>query len=754
MPAEVPTSRSPGSFRFGRGPRHTEALLLAALDELAPAAASDLDRLASPVVVVVPSNSLRDHLAARVVAHRGRAVAGLRLVTLYHLAGDILARSGGEARESDALFEVLVRRRAQAEAALRERLDPLVDGYAAVHATVRDLLDAGLGEAHLEAVLEQVDELARRVGWRDTAALAAALVRIAAEVARTAGELGAACPGARWAAAEAALARDPEGVLPARAVLVHGYADATGTAADLIRALVAYRGATVFLDDPPDPADAAATDLGVGFSQRFRERLGAPAGTAPAPDPGAHAQVELRRAPGAHAEARAVATRIRALLDAGVAPESILVVARDLGPYVLPLRTHFARLAVPFSATGATLPSGAPARRIAALVDLVENGQRTATDRWLEAAGGDTDLRVALRSLGLVTLRSVASLAVAEAVPAGSLPLPVRRGFEAGTGTPDDGGDEEVAAPAAARALRRHLPRAALERAVARARRAAELFATWPTEAPVEAHLERARALVTRALSWSGDETEGAAALAALAGLAAELRPGLAIAREELALLLRRRLAEAGNQPLGGQGGGVQVLSVVQARARTAEHLFLVGLNRELFPRPAREDPLLPDAFRGALRVTLDALPLKLAAHAEERYLFAQLLAAAPHVTLSWQALDDDGRERAVSPLGRSTRCPPAPRRWARPPPPKARVRPLSTPSRPGSPGDGTASARRSPPPRAPRRCRSPPPPTGWPHSTSSIRPRGNRRQSCWDPFSDWSAGAAPAAIRALRLPR
>ncbi|HEV7516554.1 MAG TPA: PD-(D/E)XK nuclease family protein, partial [Thermoanaerobaculia bacterium] len=35
----------------------------------------------------------------------------------------------------------------------------------------------------------------------------------------------------------------------------------------------------------------------------------------------------------------------------------------------------------------------------------------------------------------------------------------------------------------------------------------------------------------------------------------------------------------------------------------------------------------------------------------EERYLFAQLLSAAPAVTLSWQSADDDGRPRSPSPL-------------------------------------------------------------------------------------------------------
>ena len=350
-----------GRFIIGHGPVAVEALLLAELDRLLTAAEREPGLLARPVVVVVPSNSLRDHLATRIVRHRGRAAAGVQPVTLFHLARDILGRCGVETRESDALFEVLVRRRARVEELLRDRLDPLLHGYGAVRATARDLLDAGLGEAQLDGVLEQIEELRRREGWLETAAHAAALVRIAADAARTARELGIAAPGGLWAAAEEALARDPEGTLPARAVLVHGFADATGTASDLIRALILHCDATVFLDDPPDPAKPDRTDHGVEFSRRFRERLGTPRTAVPAPAAAVQARLELFRAPGAHAETRAVATRIRRLLDAGVTPETILVVARDLAPYGLPLRTHFGRLAVPFSAGTATVSSGAAA---------------------------------------------------------------------------------------------------------------------------------------------------------------------------------------------------------------------------------------------------------------------------------------------------------------------------------------------------------------------------------------------------------
>ena len=112
-----------------------------------------------------------------------------------------------------------------------------------------------------------------------------------------------------------------------------------------------------------------------------------------------------------------------------------------------------------------------------------------------------------------------------------------------------------------------------------------------------------------------------------------------------------RALAGAAGAALGGAGGGGQCLSVVEARARTFEHLFLIGLNEGSFPRRISEDPLLPDCVRARLLAHLPSLPIKSAGHSEERALFAQLLRASPHVTLSWQSVDDDGAAVRASPL-------------------------------------------------------------------------------------------------------
>ena len=72
--------------------------------------------------------------------------------------------------------------------------------------------------------------------------------------------------------------------------------------------------------------------------------------------------------------------------------------------------------------------------------------------------------------------------------------------------------------------------------------------------------------------------------------------------------------------------------------------------------RAILDDALLPDDVRRQLSVLLPDIPIKSRGFAEEHYLFAQLLSSSPRVTLSWQAVSDDGKARSPSPLVEATR--------------------------------------------------------------------------------------------------
>src|ERR1700726_2789422 len=64
-----------------------------------------------------------------------------------------------------------------------------------------------------------------------------------------------------------------------------------------------------------------------------------------------------------------------------------------------------------------------------------------------------------------------------------------------------------------------------------------------------------------------------------------------------------------------------------------------------------REDPRFRDAARRLIHRLLPDLPLARDGFDDERHAFAQLLAAAPAVTLSWMTADDDGKPLSPSPL-------------------------------------------------------------------------------------------------------
>ncbi len=632
-------------IRVGRGARATEELLLADLEALLPSSVADLGLLSRPVVVVVPSRSLRLHLVSRLLERHRRAVAGVEIVTLHGVASEILERCGEAPRASAPLLPVLVQRFARREEALRVRLDPFQDGYAAVLGAVRDLLDAGFEPSHAEALGQLLAE--RGAGAEHERALA--LLRTAEAVGSAFEEEGLTLSAHVLRRATDLLRADPERALPARAVLIHGIADATGVATDLVETLLRLHGASVYLDQPPDPVDSSRTDLGVRFGERFFSRLRGVVGpewhqAAPStPD-----LLETFRAPGANAEVREVGQRVRALIEGGAPPERIGVVARDLAPYAAALQVHFNRLGVGFSGVAAAGSRTAAGRRLAGLSELLQRGGEVAAEVWLGTASdlSGFDLRLAVHVCGAGRLRDVASLDLDAFLDgAEGLPLPVRRGLVEVEADGDDPDNGRAIAP------RRKVPKKDLRRTVERAAGLVVRLERWPAAAPLSEHITRLGRLLDKDLGWTRDTPGAAQAATTLSRLAGELPVAFDLSREEFFLLVRRELADAGSTRLGGDGGGVQVLSVTEARGRTFAHLFLLGLNRDVFPRPVSEDPLLPDRLRLALTSLLPEIPIKHTGFDEERFLFAQLLSSSPHVTLSYLACDDDGRAQTPSPL-------------------------------------------------------------------------------------------------------
>lgn len=593
----------PGEVRELAGVRRVEAQLLALVQRALDAPPDGPARFAHPVRVVVPSSSLRVHVAARIAQSRGRAAVGLSLQSLPVLALEILARSGVQSCDP-LLFPLWVRREARREPALAEGLDDRVDGYGAVVGAVDDLLDAGFEPAHADVLEEHLD--AQQVG-RDRAARARAIVRVAARVASRLEREGVGHRSQLLARAREQLELAPE-QLPHRGLLLHGFADATGVQADLIASLLRVAGATLLLDAPRDVSSGGARRagprFGAAFRERFPERLASGASASNEASPLSQTgRIRLLQAPGPTAEVRAVALRLREQIDAGVAPERLAVVARDLSSHRILLRTQLSRLGVPFSGAGERGAATAARRRLDALLALIAPDDAPSMETWLAARDGlDAASRAALRQTchrrGALRLEDVARL----------------------TGSNGD---------------------------AASARSLCNALGARPGSAALARHGAWLEQLARDSLRWRAETPGCDELLAALAALPA----GVRVDAHEFVALLVRLLDGAGLVPLGGEGGGVQVLSVMEARARSFDQLFVLGLQRGAFPRTIQEDALLPDAIRARLREVLPDLPVKREGFDEERFLFAQLLSAAEQVTLCWSDTNAEGRPQPRSPL-------------------------------------------------------------------------------------------------------
>ena len=643
-----------GRLVVAQGARAAEAHLL---DEVLAAheqrvlafRSGDGSALARPLRIVVPSQSLRQHVCAALLRRAGHSLAGVLVQTQRALAHAVLEGAGEAPPAGDSLLPVLVRRCARDEKPLADLVDGLDEGLRVVESSVRDLLDAGLGAASFEAVLDALAD-SREVGPR-ACERARAVARVALGCLRGLEAAGLGHRSSLLARAREIVAERGSDALPTAALWVHGFADATGLVAEWLEALIRRFRGCVLVDVPADPAAPERREA--QFARPFLERMELVASSREAAEATASSSIALLRAPGASAEVRAVAVRVRALLDRGVPDESIAVVARRLEPYRAALDAQLGRLAIPFSVIGATGGPDAGSRRAAALVRLLTEGESTPTDLWLSAdahaESEDADLRVGLHVIGAGRLCDVADLDLAELLgDESALPLPVRRGF---SGEDDDASD---AAPDRSREprranRRRTLHRDRLERAQLRARAVLERLRVWPATAPLAEH-GRAFASLLGELGFRREVSSCARVLDAAETLESGLPELLPLDREEAALLLERALEGAEEPPLGGAGAGVQVVSATHARGRTFDHLFVLGMNRDAFPRGVVEDALVPDALRRRLRDVLPEIPIKERGRDEERHLFAELVSSSPQVALVWQHVSDEGRERPESP--------------------------------------------------------------------------------------------------------
>jgi len=531
-----------------------------------------------------------------------------------------LDKAGALPPAGDSFFELVVRRLAAGEDSLASSLETLDDGYGTVVGVVRDLLDAGYQSGHEDAALDRLEDLERPVAGKRLER-ARAIVRIAARSYEAMSAAGSWRPSHSFELAESLVLEQGAEVLPSSAILIHGFADVTGLMADFLESLVRTYPTAIFIDRPDRPGTSGRSEPGLKFLERLETRFSdldhrEDKETAP------KAEVLLTEGGDVESEARWVAERVRALIEEGVAAEEIGIVARRYDGLALPLRRHLGRLGIPFSGVGETVAGGGSRRDALRLIEVFRAGPETQVDLWIEGrepAEGRTELLLALQQIGAVRVEDVAALRLEDINPRG---IRIHLALRSSEGSNQPSG--------------RWVPREVIRKARGEAAALSRIFEEWPDIAAPLNHADRTESIL-RALGWVPDRDSWRATMSLVRTLTEELSALPALERREWLRLLADRLSTIGDVSIGGKGGGVQVLSVIEARARTFEYLFLVGFNRGVFPRSSGDDSLLPDVIR--VRLALDVLPempVRARSADEERYLFAQLLSAAPNVEVSW----------------------------------------------------------------------------------------------------------------------
>ncbi len=371
--------------------------------------------------------------------------------------------------------------------------------------------------------------------------------------------------------------------------------------------------------------------------------------------------VELFHAQGAQAELREVSLRIvRHHRDHGTSLSQIAVVARTLEPYAAHLESIFGEHGLPFVTTAALSAMRQPRVQAALwLLRCLLNDHPT---------GALFDL---LRG-GLLRI-DAAILAGARACEPISRDLRAAGGFDFWTrrlpewvaAAPpflrEDANDPE-----------RQAARSEQEERIAASRHLSGLVAGLQEEA---GRLARARdwsgwtqalldILSRRIDGFAGDTADSdpgvRAVLSALDEMSALDAAAIPFVSGTALPMLERALAgarppigsvAADGRPAEGDEGGLRVLDAPQARGLSFEAVFAIGMNSDLFPRPAQEDPFLPDPDRRRLREA-SRRPIGVSAESrdEEHLMLALLLGAARrHLTVSWQRADQDGKARSPS---------------------------------------------------------------------------------------------------------
>lgn len=592
--------------------------------------------------LVVPTTMLRERLIHQILHKYKPGVLGLQVLTSSAAAREILRIYGKRWPQHPEYLDVFVQRLAPEFPLLRRWLEKLEDGFGFATSTVALLQRAGWKGKHeteIRKVLDSIRPPQRAQRTKELLQLASAVVDKMNRY--SLGDFH-----TRLVDAAEAINSKAAHLFPNR-VWCYGFGNEPEAERLFLTALAQHLNARLFLLDMSEEEESGEVVQEEPRRPTCSHSLGVYATTLAAAPVNFHPpKLQAFSAPGVRAESKELAYRIRALLDQGVEAESIGIVTRDLQPYAVELSRCLEDLGIPHASPHRIRGLQPWENEWISTLDLLKHQANSSLDTWLNAhqgfaSGLKEDLRLALRTLGLTHLGEFVQINIEEALgDQTALPLPLRSGLRESSPGDAPESDESDAGIVAAR---RFLSRVSLERALEAASNFLSFCDGWTQQQSVAAHLREIRGILKTDLGW-----KSLPPLEHVSDMQEEL-PVLVSCAEFVRLLHLR--TQEGVTTLGGAGAGVPVLNLDQAQALSFTHLFVIGLNRDLFPQVPAEDSLLPDSIRRHIRHVLPGLPLRQWSYIDQRQAFYTLLKASPNVTLSWQVSDATGRGMSPSPF-------------------------------------------------------------------------------------------------------
>jgi ATP-dependent helicase/DNAse subunit B len=649
-------------------------------------------------LVVVPTHA---HAAfARAEEARGHArgvFMGRGVMTLGELFASVTSAALPGARVLGPLEERLVLRlAASSEAAARGRFARIAStpGFvAALGATVATCRQAGVSAAHLRSVEGALPlPVAGRVA--DVASMVAETDAILARLGAVDRE-GALSRVARALRDGAPL---PTGITATSRIVVRHVHELPPSRLAFFDAL-ASRVADLTIELPHDEEERAAGTAWFRATERTLERAeaaGAAASLTLLPVPpsewargvgafvadalsgrahdGQAAEIEVVRAPSVAAEHAVVARRVRDFVDAGVAPERIVVAARDLDAHAGPLAEALRDAGVPVhERRGAAAEETPPLRFLFDAMEAASEGlpkeavlrllSSAYAPRWAQSRGDAAELARVLREVGARggrgSRRGQSLLAALERL-AGARDAPEALGQV-----------RSAVADFVERAAPLGEPATVVE-LVARVRRFVEVSGLADAVSKPSVSLPElvrgARDPLAEAEARAFGRDQAAldvleVALSELEEAAARLGLEGSFQPQDAMGLLRDALSAHAIAAGGLRGGAVRIVALRDLAGLPVEVAFLCGLRDGELPAPPADDPLLSVSDRHAVgralaqrpdgpRYTFDvaeethAGAVAFSTGREVEPLLFHLAATSPskHLILSHACTDDDGR--------------------------------------------------------------------------------------------------------------